>query len=102
MSTVSIAMVTDDTARLNFTVCRQGKLLVAGGKQNVSVLINDSGDLRLALANFAHLKTHDFLGSIRIRFNDIHTYILDSTVWRDLCDALTAFALHMDLRNLLA
>jgi hypothetical protein len=102
MSTVAISMIGDTAARIEFTVCKFGKSIMAGGAKKVSVIIEDSEHVRLALANLTHLKTHDFMGPIRMRFNDLHTYVMDSTVWRDLCDALLAFVLNIDLQKMLA
>src|SRR5277367_4544636 len=96
MSNLRIELVNPKKAKITVSVFPMGDYLTEGKSHKFEFELDDNPIMRKIQGELHVLKNNNYNGLAKITIGN-KTYQLDSSIWRDLADALFAFILHLDI-----
>ena len=101
MSNLAIEMTGSTSAQISFTSNQDGNHLTAGASTKHIINITDGTFLRKMQGELYHLKNSKYEHNVALKLGDAPRMNLDSSLWGDLADALFAFVLNVECKDLL-
>lgn len=101
MSNLAIKMTGSASAQITFSAAREGDYLVAGDEVQHTINITDDQFLRRTQGEMFRLKDSDRDFIVKVKVGDGARLNLHSSIWHDLCDAILAFIMNIDVSKLL-
>jgi hypothetical protein len=98
MSDLRIELVNPKRAKITVSVFPMGNYLTEGKSHKFEFELDDNPTMRKIQNELFLLKANNFNGLANVTIGN-KLYRLDSSIWRDLADALFAFIIHLDVAS---